>query len=72
MITKLIVRYFHSKLPNLDLEDKKEYSYSKELREEIIDKIIEAGYNTMLQSIQPSLGDGYMVIWIDKYRFSQR
>jgi hypothetical protein len=69
---KILVRYFHQKLPYLDLEDKEEYNYSDEVRNQIINKIIDAGYNVMLQSIKPSEGEKLMIIWIDKYRFQQR
>jgi len=63
----ILVRYFHSKLPNLPYDGKETYEYSKEKREEIIDTILAAGYNICLQQTLV-----FLIIWIDKYRFQQR
>ena len=73
-IKNIEIRYFHghNTLPGLDLKNNTQFPYSKEKRNELIDTIIEAGYNVMIQTIIPSVPEGYQVIWIDKYRFQPR
>lgn len=72
IVDKLYIRYFHTKLPNLDYTGKEILDYSTELRNEIIDLVIMTGYNVMLQTVIPHEGESYMILWIDKYRFQQR
>lgn len=69
-IEKIYVRYYRGKkLPYLGFIDGKEYPYNKRKRNQIIDITIGRGYNVMIQTYIPSLGEGFQIIWIDKYSF---
>lgn len=70
----IIVRFFHGPLPGLEeYKDKAEFPFSKETRNDIIDDIMEAGYNVLLQRTRPQSQEyETLIIWIDKYRFQQR
>lgn len=71
MISGITVAYFHgSPLPNLKFKHNEEFVYSKKKRNYIVDKVLEAGYNVMLQQRNKETVD--LIIWIDKYRFQQR
>lgn len=63
----ILIRYFHSKLPGLEYKGDESFPYNKETRDDIIDEILAAGYNVMLQQTKQN-----MIIWIDRYRFQQR
>lgn len=68
----ILVRAFHNTLPGLDLPATSEYPFSKEKRNELIDQIMEAGYNVCLQRVKPEGRPEYLIIWYDKWRFQQR
>lgn len=72
MIDRLLVKYWHSPVKELPFTGTEDVTYNERKRNTIINKVVKAGYNVMLQTITPSLGDSYMIIWIDKYRFQQR
>jgi len=72
MIDVLEIRCWNSPLPDLKYEYGKRYKYTDRLRNKIINNIINLNYNIMLQTIKPSLGESYMIIWVDKYRFGQK
>jgi hypothetical protein len=63
----ILIRYFHSKLPDLEYTGKESLPYSREERDEIIDHVLKVGYNVMLQQTTV-----FLIIWIDRYRFQQR
>jgi len=71
-IVSIEVAYWISPLPNLPFKHREKFKYSVEKRNEIIDTIINAGYNVMIKTYVPSIGEGFQIIWIDKYGFQQR
>lgn len=69
---KIIVLYWHgSKYPEFDYEKNQEFDYTKEKRNEIIDTVIDKGFNVMLRHSLSDLNVKYLQIWIDKKNFRQ-
>jgi len=64
---KIIIGYWHlSKYKTLDYEQNQEFEFSKEKRNEIIDNVLEAGFNVMIRN-----GVEHCIIYIDNGRFDQ-
>lgn len=67
-MTDIIIGYWHfHKFEDLDYEHNQVFEYSVELRNNIINDVLNSGYNVMLYQNDTSL-----IIWIDKHRFKQR
>ena len=67
---KIIIGYWHGKkYDDLGYPHHQEYEYSAKLGNQIIDKILNAGYSVMLRH---DTIDNELIIWIDKGRFGQK
>jgi hypothetical protein len=66
----ITIAYFHGPktLQGLPYEHKEEVEFSRDKMIEIIETVMKAGYNVMIQNLR----ENGIIIWIDKYRFQQR
>lgn len=66
-IEKIVISYWHDKLPDLEWEHHSLYDYSPEFIDEIINKCMSKGYSIMLRP-----GNTALIVYIDNGRFRQR
>lgn len=65
---EIMIFYFYgTKFPKLKYQHKQTFQFSRRKRNQIIDKVMDAGYNILLQQSGECL-----VIMIDYKRFQQR
>ena len=68
MFHKIIVLYWNeTKLEKLDVEDKSEYPYTHDKRKQLVNYILQAGYNVMLCG-----EDDILFMLIDDGNFQQK